>query len=212
MNLFPRSALGATPVALALTLAISVGASAQVATLVSPDESPEPEAVEAVLEFEDQSDALLAFAECMRENGIDMDDPQAGGTGLRAFFGAGPGADGDGIDRRSEAFRSAQQACDMYLEASRPELDPEAEQERLETQLALAACIRENGFEQYPDPAVDANGRLQRAGGREFQDIGIDRRSEEFQAVIATCRDETGIEGGPGLGGGFGPGSGNGGD
>ena len=214
MNVAPRRALSAMPVALALTLAVSVGASAQVATLVSPDESPDPETAEVVLEFEDVNEAMLAYAQCLRDNGIDVDDPEAGATGGRAIFGGGPGTDGPTIDRRSEEFIAANESCGEILEASRPEVDPEAEQERLEEQLALAQCIRDQGFEDYPDPAIGSDGRLERVRGQEMTEMGIDRRSPEFQEAIGACREEMGLEDGPGFGpggGGFGGGAGNGG-
>ena len=211
MNLIPRTALGATPIAVALTLALAVGASAQVASLTSPDDSPDPETPGAMLDFEDQDEAILAYADCLRENGIEVDDPQAGATGARAIFGGGPESDGPTIDRQSEEFLAANEACGVILEASRPEIDPEAEQERLEGQLALAQCIRDNGYEQYPDPAIGSDGRLERVRGQGFDDLGIDRRSPEFQEAIGECRDEIGLEGGPGFGGGgFGGGNGGG--
>ncbi|MEX1295225.1 MAG: hypothetical protein AB1Z67_03540 [Candidatus Limnocylindrales bacterium] len=210
MHLVPRAALGATPLAVTLTLALAVGASAQVATLVGPDETPEPEAAEAAPEFEDQNEALLAFAQCMRDNGIEMDDPQVGsGPGLRGVLGGGPNSTEDGLDRRSEEFQIAQEACSVYLEASRPELDPTAEQERLEQQLALAQCIRDQGFEEYPDPAIGSDGRLERVRGQAMAEMGIDRRAPEFQAAIGICRDELGFEDIRGFGGG--PGAGDGG-
>jgi hypothetical protein len=208
MNLIPRSALSATPIAVALTLAMTVGASAQVASLVSPDETPDPESAATTLEFADREEATLAFAQCMRDNGIDIDDPQAGANGGRGFFGGGPGGGGEaGVDRFGDEFQAAQGACSSILEAARPEVDPAAELERLEEQLALAQCLRDNGYEQYPDPAIGTDGRLQRVGGRDFQELGIDRRSDEFREVTTTCREEIGFEafGGPG-GGGFGPG------
>lgn len=208
MTLIPRTALGAIPVALGLTLVMTVGASAQVATLVSPDESPEPETAETVLEFEDINDALLAYAQCLRDHGIEVDDPQAGAVGLRSVLGGGPGGPDGGIDRRSEEFVAANQSCDHILEASRPEVDPEAVQEQLETQLALAQCIRDQGFEAYPDPAIGSDGRLERVRGQEMAEMGIDRRSPEFQEAITACRDDMGIEGGPGPGRGFGGGNG----
>lgn len=213
MSPTPRNALGATAIAVGLTLALTVGASAQVATLVSPDETPEPESAEIVLEFEDQNEALLAFAQCMRENGIEMDDPQVGQPGIRGVFGGGPDGGDHGFDRLSEEFQAAQEACGQILEASRPDIDPAAEQERLEEQLALAQCIRDHGFEEYPDPAIGSDGRLERVRGQEMAEIGIDRRSPEFQEVIVACGDELGFEDGPGFGGGagFGGGPGNGG-
>jgi hypothetical protein len=208
MRLTRRPALAATPLAAALILAMTVGASAQVASLVSPDESPEPETAETMLEFEDQTEAMLAYAECLRDNGIDVDDPQAGVGGLRAVLGGGPDSDGPRIDRRSEEFQAANEACSVYLEASRPEIDPEAEQERLVEQLQLAQCIRDSGYPEYPDPAIGTDGRLERTRGRDSADIGIDPRSPEFREVISACRDELGMEAG-GLGpGGFGRGSG----
>ena len=135
MNLSSRTTLGAMPLALGLTLIMAVGATAQVASLVSPDETPAPDAVEAVLEFADRDEAILAYAQCLRDNGLDVDDPQAGAGGARAVLGGGPDAEGGGIDRRSEEFVAANESCGHLLEAARPEIDPEAEQERLEQQL-----------------------------------------------------------------------------
>ena len=212
MSLVPRTILSAMPLAVGLTFVMAVGAAAQVATLVSPEETAEPDAVEEVLEFEDRNEAILAYAQCLRDNGIDVDDPQAGSAGARAIFGGGPGGQDGGIDRRSDEFITANEACGSILEASRPEIDPAAEQERLEEQLALAQCIRDQGFEAYPDPVIGADGRLERVRGLEMADTGIDRRSPEFQEALSICRDEMGLEGGPGFGGAFGPGGGNGGN
>lgn len=205
MSTIPRSALTAVPAALALTLAMALGAAAQVASLASPDETEAPdEAADAVL-IEDREEAMLAYAQCMRDHGIDMDDPTLGEGGVGRAFGLG----GNGqrqIDRFGEDFQVAQEACVSYLEAARPEIDPAAEQERLEEQLLLAQCIRDAGYPEYPDPAIGTDGRLQRVRGDAMQEIGIDRRSPEFQAVMGACRDEIGIEGfGPGGAGGPGP-------
>ena len=203
---FPsRAGLAATPVAVALTLVMAISASAQVATLASPDESPSPgiETVETELEFADREEAMLAFAECMRDSGIDMDDPVAGERGGPGRLIRG-GAAG-GFDEFSEEFAVAQESCGPILEAARPVTDPEEQQERLETELALAQCFRENGYPEYPDPVLDSDGRMQR-GGQQLAELGIDRRSEAFQDTRITCADELGVEafgpgGGPGRGG-----------
>jgi hypothetical protein len=53
-------------------------------------------------------DAMVAFARCMREHGIDMPDPTGDGLMLRR--------DGeDGPDPGSAKFREAEQACDHHL-------------------------------------------------------------------------------------------------
>jgi len=58
---------------------------------------------------------LLAFAACMRENGVDMPDPDlSGGRGGGLRIG------GAGLDRDSETFRRAQEACGDLLEDALP--------------------------------------------------------------------------------------------
>ena len=200
MHLLSRAGLSAAPIAVALSLAMAVGASAQVATLSSPDESPSPapDGAEVELEFADREEALLAFTQCLRDNGIDVDDPTAGervGAG-RLIRGGAAG----GFDEFSEEFQIANVACGSILEAARPDIDPELEQERLETELALAQCFRDSGYPEYPDPVLGTDGGLQR-GGQQFQELGIDRRSEEFQNTRTTCADQLGVET-------FGPGGG----
>ena len=203
MNLMPRAASLAAPISLARVLAAGSVASAQVASLGAPEETAAPEAAAVVLEVADREEALLAFAQCLREAGIDMDDPSGEGGGRRFFGGGGgPGA----VDRLGEEIQVAREACGPILEASRPEVDPAAEQERLEDQLLLAQCYRESGYPEYPDPAIGSDGRIPR-GGEVFRELGIDPRSAEFQGVRQTCADQLGIEnlgpgGGPRPGGG----------
>lgn len=204
MKLRSRPTLFATPIALTLSVVLALAASAQVATLVDPDESPQPEnqAAEPVLGSEDREEAVLAFAQCMRDNGIDMADPDLGeGAGGRVL-GLGPGGGERQIDRFGEGFLEARDACADILAAAAPEIDPEAQQESLERQLLLAQCIREHGYPEYPDPTVDANGRIERNGRQAFDELGIDFRSESFQEVISACRDQGGLGRGLGFAGG----------
>lgn len=205
MNLVPRIVLAATPVAAVLTLALAIGASAQVATLGSPEETaiPEGQTTETAFEFEDREEAILAYAQCMRDNGIDMDDPTFDESGGGRVFGLGGGPGRREVDRFGEGFGEAQEACGDILAAAAPEIDPVAEQERLEEQLLLSQCIRDNGYPEYPDPVIGTNGRLQRAGGQDVQELGIDPRSTEFRELMTTCRDEIGLDA-------FGPGGGRG--
>ena len=86
-----------------------------VATLQSPDAaaSGDPEASpSASLSPED---AALAFARCMREHGIPMDDPQVGG-GANGPISISIG--GPGIDR--EKLQAAQEACGGFMGVSGP--------------------------------------------------------------------------------------------
>jgi hypothetical protein len=69
---------------------------------IGQDISPEEQE-----EFKEQA---LAFAECMRENGIDMPDPQFEGDGKMKMRIGGPGSSGPSPD--SPAFQQAQEACE----------------------------------------------------------------------------------------------------
>lgn len=206
---FPRTAIAAMTGAVFLSISLFGGVSAQVATLGSPDESPDPDAaVSELVEFADRDEALLAFAQCMRDNDIDMDDPVAGERG-RIFGGGGPGGAAGGLDRASEEFQLAFEACGSIMESARPDVDPEEQQERLETELALAQCFRDNGYPDYPDPALSTTGGFER-GGQALQELGIDRRSEAFQETRSTCTDQLGVEEfGRGTGAGAGAGGGS---
>jgi hypothetical protein len=55
-------------------------------------------------------DALLAFARCMRERGVDMPDPDFSGGG--GAFRIGPG----GVDPTDPDFREAQRECRRHLQ------------------------------------------------------------------------------------------------
>jgi hypothetical protein len=66
----------------------------------------------AQLDPEDR-DAMVAFARCMREHGIDMPDPTDGGLTVRR--------QGDGgVDPESKEFQEAEKACDHHLANLRP--------------------------------------------------------------------------------------------
>jgi hypothetical protein len=69
---------------------------------------------------QEQRDAMLAFAQCMREHGIDMPDPQFESGGMVMI--GGPGEDGEGpkFDPRSDDFQAAEEACGDLLGTMRP--------------------------------------------------------------------------------------------
>ena len=63
------------------------------------------------------ADQLLEFAQCMRDHGIDMPDPQFNGGGVTVQIG---GPDGEGIDPQSDEFQAAQEACGDALPGGGP--------------------------------------------------------------------------------------------
>src|SRR3712207_862002 len=67
-------------------------------------------------------DGALAFAKCMRENGVDMPDPRSNGNGL-VQIGPAPGEGGDLPNPDDPAFRRADEKCRKHLDAGAPAPD-----------------------------------------------------------------------------------------
>jgi hypothetical protein len=184
------------------TLAACSGAAANpsgVASLAS--QSPDPEASAAPQASVDPEEAALAFAQCMREHGVDMPDPQVGSNGEMTFsIGVGPG------NADMETMQAAQEACQDLM--PRPMGEPrELSAEEKDAMLGFAQCMRDHGIDM-PDPEFE-NGGMVRIGGGPASNGGegpaFDPRSDEFQAASEACRAEFGDQmpgGGPGGDGG----------
>jgi len=143
-------------------------------------------------------DAMLEYAECMRDEGIDFPDPQMNGDGL-VIMGGGGGREDGGPPSQAEmdAFEAADEACQHILEAVEGEMprpDPEQEAEMRDQALAFSECMRENGVENFPDPQFDEDGGMTMSiGGPDGG--GIDPEDPDFQDAQEACSEE----GGPGF-------------
>jgi len=131
------------------------------------------------------------FAECMRRNGIDMEDPRPGeGIKLRV------------TPENKEKAEKAQQACRRFdpvqQDGGRP--DPEAD----ERGRRFAECMRKNGVESFPDPKPGQRGV--RITGETGKDPDLEAAMEKCRKELGPMRRGPGGPGGPGaLGGGHGP-------
>jgi hypothetical protein len=203
----PRGGLRSLPIRLMLLVALAslviacTGTSANpdgVASLDDPSAAPSS-GPEASL---DPEEAMLAFAQCMRDHGIDMPDPQVSGDGETGFaFRARPGAGTQDF----EELQAAHEACQQHLPQGGPngrpaQIDPEMEQQLLD----FARCMRDNGID-FPDPQFGSGGFVQIGGGGEGPKF--DPESEEFQAAMDACGENL-----PGGGPGFSVGGANGND
>jgi hypothetical protein len=95
----------------------------------------------------DTQEQWLQFAQCMRDNGVDMADPTFDANG-NIQGGFGPGS---GVDFRDEATRTALQACQDMMPAGGPggggggpQFDRTGIQESLNN---FTACLRDQGLE-----------------------------------------------------------------
>lgn len=133
----------------------------------------------------DQEEARLEFAECMREHGVDMPDPQPGQDGMVFGVTKGPGNKTSGINPDDPKTRKAMAACEDKLGDLGQKLSPEEEEEFKEDALAFAQCMRDNGVDM-PDPEFDGDGGLKmRIGGS-----GPAPDSPAFQTAQEACQDE----------------------
>jgi hypothetical protein len=118
--------------------------------------------------------AMLNFARCMREHGVDMPDPQ---------FSGGRVTMKQGGKINPDKQRAAEKACAKYRDAVKPPEMSEAQKEEFKKQaLANARCMREHGLD-FPDPTFDENGGAMMKLGP-----GNDPESAKFKAAEKACR------------------------
>ena len=172
------------------------GAGPSVATLADPSASPSPSA------SVDPEQAMLAFARCMREHGVDIPDPQPGSGGKGGNFNFSVGGGGKNTDKTK--LQAADTACRHFIEGvgagpNGGQMDP-AMQDAL---IAFSHCMREHGIDM-PDPQFSDGGAqvtVPGGGGRAF-----DPNSQKFKDAQEACKNLL-----PGSGelktGGGGPGS-----
>jgi hypothetical protein len=100
---------------------------------------------ETTISSADTQEQWLQFAQCMRDNGVDMQDPtfDADGNVQGGLFG------GSGIDPRDEATRTAIGACQDVMPARGPGGGNGAQFDRTAIQEALTnftGCLRDQGL------------------------------------------------------------------
>jgi hypothetical protein len=110
-------------------------------------------------------DKMREFAKCMRENGIDMQDPQGGGIALAAP------ADGD-----VEKMNKANEACKKFLPNGGEYKEPS--QEEKDKMREQAKCMREHGIDM-PDPDFSGTGM------GSTLDFGDD--TKKFEEAMKAC-------------------------
>jgi hypothetical protein len=125
--------------------------------------------------------AMLKFAQCMRDHGVDMPDPtfdQGGGKVVQRVKGGG-----------EDTMRAAQQACQKYQDQVKPPPVSEEQEKKMKTAaLKNAQCMRDHGVTNFPDPQFGEGGRMTMKLGK---DAGIDPQSPTFQAAMKACQKES---------------------
>ena len=118
-----------------------------------------------------QTPSGVAYAECMRKNGVpSFPDPnQNGGIKINAKKGSG-------VDPNSPEFKKAAQACQSLRPAGVGSTNGAAS----EKALKFAECMRSNGVPNFPDPKG--------GGGIQIGGNGVDPQSPAFKTAMQKCR------------------------
>lgn len=152
---------------------------------------------------EETQEAFRKFAQCMRDHGIDMPDPQfegggGGGGGLNISGEVAAGSEGKDPKNFEEADKACQKHLKGVIDSRKGQVDPEQEAEMQQKALDFAKCMREHGIDM-PDPQFGEGGRMTQQIGPED---GIDPNDPKFQDAQTECAEKSGMPR-PGDGKGF---------
>ena len=124
----------------------------------------------------DPQEASLAYAKCMRANGVDVPDPDASG-----MVRVQPG----GKRPDPEAMKKAEQACKAERDALQGSMG-EPDKNFQDKALKMARCMRGQGIDM-PDPT------LSEGGGASVKVDPDQLDSPEYKAAEETCRKQAGM-------------------
>jgi hypothetical protein len=112
----------------------------------------------------------LAFTECLRAHGVEVEDPKPGQKNIE-------------VEGEDPTTKKALSACNGKLGSAGQELSSEEDEEFREGALSLARCMREHGIEMG-DPEFLGPGKF-------HLDIeGIDTESPAFEAAREACDEQ----------------------
>jgi hypothetical protein len=111
------------------------------------------------------------FAQCMRDHGIDMPDPDANGSVT---------LDLQGTDQSK--FDAASEACKEFAPGAGGEhaqVDPAT----LDKMRQFSQCMRDHGLADFPDPSADGGLQIKADGSS-----GLDPDSDVFKKAQEACQ------------------------
>lgn len=136
----------------------------------------------------DQGEQFRKFAQCMRDNGVDVPDP--GPDGNYTFGGQGGGSAGQspGVDRNDPKFQTAMTACRSLMPAGGIPIKLNPQQ--LEQYRVFAGCMRENGVD-FPDPNADGTLAIDMSNAERLMDRNNPSFTKAIQACVGSFRGAT---------------------
>lgn len=129
------------------------------------------------------ANAALAWAECMRKNGVDVPDPTVDASGRLVIT---PGSESP--NPRQPGFRRAMEACDDHMRKALPnpsDMSKEEQARMRDAALEFAKCMRARGIDM-PDPSTSGGGVA----------IPVDPNDPAFRRAAEACEDKLPLPGG----------------
>ena len=128
--------------------------------------------------------AALAWAKCMRENGVDIPDPKPQDDGDGGNVGLAPGLGGPMPGTDAETFEAAKKACAEHAEDMGGLGADGFTEEDKQQMVDFARCMREHGVDM-PDPDFD--------GSDGDMGVEINPNDPKFEAAHEACQDLAGM-------------------
>ncbi|TDD93034.1 hypothetical protein [Actinomadura rubrisoli] len=124
---------------------------------------------------------MRQYAQCMRANGVDMDDPSGDGK-VTTRMSKKPGAKGkDGPDEGPGGMDDAQKKCRHLMpNGGKP---PKPKPEEIAKQRAYSKCMRDNGIAAFPDPDPDGGIKIKMDRGSD-----MDPQGQKFKNADKACK------------------------
>jgi len=119
----------------------------------------------------DPHEAALKFAQCMRQHGIQMDDPKGNGDKISIRIGKGSGS--------RAKLDAAQKACQHFMAAGGRAPNPNAPKMR-DQMLKFAQCMRQHGVD-VPDPKPGEGLTMKAHKGSRAKDEAAQRACQKYQ-------------------------------
>ena len=138
---------------------------------------------------------MLAYTQCMRDNGIDMPDPQFSSDGKAVIAVSSKAGDETNaapqISPDSQQFKDADAKCAPLMRdaVGTHTVDPAEQAEMRKQMLAYAQCMRDHGID-FPDPVFGDDGRVD-------VNVGGDGKTAPDDAAMQAANEACATEGGP---------------
>lgn len=119
-----------------------------------------------------QSASAVAYAECMRKNGVaNFPDPDPNGR-IRVTTGGQ-----NGLNPNSPEYKAASQKCESLRPAGMGSSNGQASQQALK----YAECMRKNGVPDFPDPS---NGGMIKVNKKDLDSPDYDKAAQKCHSLL----------------------------